>query len=95
MESATVINKSKDKDSNYIGTYNSNPIIDTTVYDVLFQDGTVSQYSTNIIAENVYSQKDEKGYRYRTLDHIYDHRIDNSALKDSDAWVVSKNGRKS
>ena len=63
--------------------------------DVLFQDGTVSQYSANIIAENIYSQVDEEGRRYQILDHISDHRKDRSALKDSEAWTTARNGRKS
>ena len=63
LETATVLGRSKDKEGKYIGTYNQNPIVDTTVYDVMFEDGTVSQYSANIIAESIYSQVDEEGFR--------------------------------
>ena len=95
LEAATVIGRSKDGEGKYIGTYDKNPIVDTTVYDVMFEDGTVSQYSANIIAESIYSQVDEEGFRYQVLDHISDHRVDKTALKTSEAWVTARNGRRS
>ena len=63
MQTATVIGRSKDKDGNFIGTSNKNIVLDTTVYDVMFPDGSLSQYSANIIAESIHSQVDEEGHR--------------------------------
>ena len=45
MQTAT--GQSKDKNGP-----NQNLVLDTTVYDMMFPDGSVSQYSANIIAEN-------------------------------------------
>ena len=88
------MNRTKDKDSNIIGTYNPDPILNTIVYDVMFPDGSVSKYSANLIAENLYSQVDEEGHHYQLLDHISNHRKDYIAVRDSETWIVSKNGRR-
>ena len=53
LEAATFLGRSKDEEGRYIGTYNENPIVDTTVYDVMFENGTVSQYAANVIAERI------------------------------------------
>jgi len=51
-------------------------MLDTRIYDVLFPDGVVRQYSTNSIAENMYSQLDQEGNTMALLDTIIDHRTD-------------------
>ena len=61
---------------------------------MLFPDGTMSQYATNLLAENIWSQVDSEGNRYQLMDHILSHRVDNAAGKRADAWMVSKNGNK-
>ena len=58
------MNRKKDKEGNLIGTYNPDPILNTIVYDVMFPDAPVSEYATNLIGENIYSQIDEEGHRY-------------------------------
>ena len=62
MQTAIVTGQSKDKDRNFIGTPNKNLILDTTVYNVMFPDGSVSQYSANIIVESIHSQVDVDGH---------------------------------
>ena len=54
MSSSKVVSRVKDKDGKVKGTYNKNPIIDTRVHNLMFPDGAVFQYATNIIAENMY-----------------------------------------
>ena len=58
----------------------------------MFPDGSVSRYSVNIIAENIYSQVDEDSYRYQLLDHIMDHKTNGQAIQPEDAFMVSQNG---
>ena len=94
MQAARVIGPSKDKDGKRYGTFSQNPILNTTVYDVMFPDGSVKAYAANIIAENIYSQVDEDGFRYQLIDHIIGHRKDGKALPKSEAFTVSKNGNK-
>ena len=60
----------------------------------MFPDGSVSEYAANLIAENINSQVDEEDHCYRLLDHISNNRKDNTAVRDSEAWIVSKNGHR-
>ena len=68
MRSARVIGRATDANGIPVGTYNSNPVLNTRIFNVMFPDGNIQQYSANIIAENIYSQVDEEGYRYVLLD---------------------------
>jgi len=92
MQSAQVVGRSKNHEGNTRGTYDKNRYLDTRTYDVMFPDGSVSEYAANIIAESIHSQIDDEGHRYQILDHISDHKVDNKAVKHCDAWVTSKNG---
>ena len=48
-------------------------MLNTRVYDVMFPDGEVQQYSANVIAQSIYDSADEDGYRYQLLDEIIGH----------------------
>ena len=73
-----------------IGKSNPNPLFDTSVYEVKFEDGSVERYNANIIAEHIYSQIDGEGYGMTILDEIIDHKWDNSAILGEDEGF--KNG---
>ena len=77
-----------------MGKANSNPILDTRTYDVEFEDGDVTEFTANIIAENMYAQCDAEGNQYVLLDEIVDYRKDGHALKAQDQTIVV-NGRES
>jgi hypothetical protein len=52
------------------GKASANPILDTRTYNVESPDGRSEEYTTNVIAENMYAQCDEEGTNsscYRTL----------------------------
>jgi len=57
-----------DCEGNPIGMANVNPILDTQVYQVMFPEGNVAEYSANVIAECLYSQVDDEGRQYLLLD---------------------------
>jgi hypothetical protein len=46
-----VIWRKRDSEGNPIGKGNSNPILDTRLYQVMFPDGNVAEYSANVITE--------------------------------------------
>ena len=77
-----------------IGKENSNPLLDSSVYEVEFEDGTVERYHANIIAEHIYSQIDGDGYGRTLLDEIIDHRRDDTAIDAADGFVPGPNGSK-
>ena len=95
LQAARVIGRSKDKMGNKIGHYSANPILNTQIYDVLYPDGSVVQLSANMIAENIFRQVDEDGYRYQHLRNIINHRMAQNAVPKSESWTESKNGNKS
>jgi hypothetical protein len=66
-----------------VGTRSANPIFDTRDYEA--EDGTVQQYSANLIAEYTHSCMDLEGVQHDVFSDIVDHR--KSVSKDKpDAW---------
>ena len=53
--------RKQDTDRNVAGKANSDPILDTCTYNVEFEDGDVTEFTANVIAENMYSQCDAEG----------------------------------
>ena len=47
-----------------IGWSSTNPLLDTTLYEVEFTDGHVEAYAVNLIVEHVYEQLDDEGNSY-------------------------------
>ena len=92
---ATVLGRSLDIDGKARGTYDENPYLNTIVYDVLFPDGAVKQYTASMIAENMYSQVDIDGHQYNLLDDIVGHESDSSAIKKENMyWTCKKTSRR-
>ena len=56
-----------------IGNYNSNPIIDTFIFDVEYPDGRIDTFTTNVIVESIYAQVDDQGFTTSFMDEIMDH----------------------
>ena len=40
-----------------IDTYNENPMMNTMIYEVEFQDDTIKEYAANVIADNIYTKE--------------------------------------
>ena len=76
---AKVLGRKRDGDGNPIGQYHPNPILDTTVHEVEFPDGTIQEYAANVLADALYSQVDPDGNRWLLLEEIIDHEKDNTA----------------
>ena len=60
MNKVKVVGWSKGNDGNIIGKYDSNPMLNTMVYDVYFPDIFIRKYGTNVISDNMYSQVDSE-----------------------------------
>jgi hypothetical protein len=89
---ARVIKRSRGPDGEAIGRYHKNPIFDTRAYLVELADGTVDEYTANVIAENLYSQVDDEGHSHLLMNEITDHRKDGTALDQQNGFTVSRNG---
>ena len=97
MKRAKVTRRSKDQDGDLIGTYDANPLLNTMVYDVEFDDGTVREYGANIIAQNMYAQVDENGRSQSILKAIVDHHVyttHSGYVHKKDKWITTRSGQK-
>jgi hypothetical protein len=68
------------------------PFFDTREYEVEFTDGTIEQYATNVIADNMYAQVDDEGNMFQLLDKIMDDKKDDKAIDIANGTVTSANG---
>ena len=94
LKSATVKCRSRDDNGDVVGEYDPNPYLNTLVYDVEFNDGTVREYSANVIAQNMYEQVDSEGFSYNVLDSIVDYKMDSTALMPHQTHVYTRSGQK-
>ena len=90
-----VIRRATEPDGTKKGMAHRNPHFDTRAYLVEFKDGSVAEYTANIIAENIYSQVDQEGRSFSILQEITDHKVDPKvALNESNGFYLSANGNK-
>ena len=73
-----------------LGTYDSKPVLNSIIYDVLFPDGVVKQYSANTIAQSLYSTLDSEGYSKSVLDCILEHSKDDRAIDKANTHIHTK-----
>jgi hypothetical protein len=92
MVHGKVIKRARGEDGNPIGKRNTNPILDTREYEVEMSDGSIAEYSANVIAENLYSQVDSEGRQYLIMNEIVDHRKDATAISKDQGFYTSYNG---
>jgi uncharacterized protein YxjI len=93
-ELARVTKRLRDNEGKPIGTANNNPILDSRLYKVEYQDGHRAALTANTIAKNVFSQVDGDGHRHFLFDSILGHQCDGSQMKEKDTFVMSSNGVK-
>lgn len=94
MSRATVASRKRDTDGNPIGKANANPLLDTRIYEVQFDDGVVGEYAANLIAESLYAQVDEEGNEFLLMQEIVDHERLGDAIARDDMWTTGHNGNK-
>ena len=91
---ARVTKRIKDENGLTIGTSNENPILDTRVYEVEYVDGHKASLTSNAIAQNMFSQVDDKGNRHVLFDKIIFCLHTALALKQADASIVTSSGNR-
>ena len=94
MSYGTVMKRKRGTDGELQGRSNVNPILDTSIYKVEFDNGSTEACSANIIAEHIYSQVDEEGYTQHMLNEIVDHKKDSTAVSKEGGITTTKAGRK-
>jgi hypothetical protein len=69
------------------GKSGANPIMDTRTYNVEFPDGRSEEYTSNVIAENMYAQCDEEGHQFIILQDIFGHKTDGHAVERAGMYI--------
>ena len=85
--------RKRDADGRLIGYSHENPILDTALYEVEFEDGHVEAFHANQIAESIYASVDGEGYIYNELKEIIDHSKDGTAIRPDDGFVMLRGKR--
>jgi len=75
-----------------MGQRNNNPLLETRTYEVQLSDGSMLEYSANLIGENIYAQCDADGHQYMVFKEICDHRAGPQAISIEDGFIQSYNG---
>jgi hypothetical protein len=81
-------------DGTIAGTYDENPMLNTMIYEVEFNDGQLKEYAANVIAENMLSQVDEDGFSRAMMEGIVDWRKDEAAIPMEDKYITTRSGQK-
>ena len=91
---AKILNQMKDNEGNPIEMDNKNPILDTRVNEIEFQDGFLQTVDIKLIAENLFAHVNQEKRRHKLINIIINVRKTNKALKDEDIFNISSNGTK-
>jgi len=89
-----VMKRTRDEDGNPIGQWHSNLLLDTRQYKVQLADGSTSEYTANLIAENLFAQCDPDGKYHLVFKEIVDHRHDNTAVTKENGFLHGYNGNR-
>ena len=91
LEHEIVKKRAVDRGGIPIGVANSNPMLDSRVYDLEYSDGSLDAFTANIIAENILSQVDDQGHRQSIMDEIMNHtKTSNTINKDDPLYISHK-----
>ena len=82
----------RDTDGIPIEMENENPILDSHMYEVEYQDGTKASLATNYIAENLFAHVDQEGNRHVLLDELIDYKVNDREVKLQDAFITTGTG---
>jgi hypothetical protein len=74
-------------DGTLAGTANSNPMMDTRKFVVDFPDGRSDEYTSNIIAKNMYDQCNEEGNQFNLMDGIVGHKTDGHTVAPANMYI--------
>ena len=89
---AKVTKRLRDTDGIPIGTANENPVLDSRMYEVEYQDSTKASLAANYIAKNLLAQVDQEGNRHVPLDELIDYRVNGREVKLQDAFITTGTG---
>jgi len=86
-----VIKRPRDDNGNPVGRRHTNPLLDTREYQVQFGDGSIAEYTANLIAENIYAQCNPEGHYQVVFKEITDHRKLPTAVPKEAGYTIGYN----
>ena len=89
---ARVKKRLKDNQGRPIIIETDNPILDTRMYEVEYQDSHTEALAAKIIAENIFAQVDEEGNRSVLSENIVDVRKNGTQVLQQDVFVTTSSG---
>jgi hypothetical protein len=89
-----VVRRKRDLDGTVRGRANANSMLATRTYEIEFPDGRSDEYTTNVIAENMYAQCDIGGRQYNLMEGIIDHRTDGHAVAPANMYIKHDSNNK-
>ena len=89
-----IISRKRHSNSTLIGTKNTDPKIDSRIYNVELSDGHYEQNSVNILHESLLSQLDNQGYDTGHIKELCGYRFDSTMISKDKAFITSHNGNK-
>jgi hypothetical protein len=89
-----VATRKRDARGNPIGNANTNPIMDSRVYRIGFDNGNICELTANVIVESMYASCDADGNKYILFDSFVDYKSNRKAVTKDNQRIVH-NGRNS
>ena len=80
MSRGQVMHQKHDADGNPIGRSNQSPILATSLYEVGFSGGEMTEVAAKVIAESMHTQCGVDSNEYLLLKAFIDHKKNGSAL---------------
>jgi hypothetical protein len=94
IRSGKVFRCNQELDRTVRGRANANFMFDTITYEIEFPDDRSDEYTTNVIADNMYATCDIEGRQYNLMEGIVDDKIDGHVVEPADMYIKHGSNRK-
>ena len=82
-------------DSKIRGSYDDDPFRNSIIYEVEFNDGTIKEYSANVITDNMVQQVDSEGFILTLMEGIADYKKDSdTAINKHVKYIVTRRSQR-
>jgi hypothetical protein len=87
IRTGKVVWRKRELDGTVKGQANANSMLDTRTYEIEFPGGRSDEYTSNVIAENIYAQCDAEGKQCNLTEGIIDHKNDGHAVYRTEMYI--------